>query len=57
VAAVNYEQRLAVARLLYLVAEKNLRQRFCTCRRPLESFVDERIQKAMDDLERVMASE
>jgi hypothetical protein len=53
----SYSQRLAVARLLYLVAEKNLRQQFCPCRRPVESFVDERIQKAMDDLEREMASE
>lgn len=53
----TYEQRKAIARLLYLVAEKDLRQGYCGCRRPLEKFIDDRIQKAMDEVERVMAED
>jgi hypothetical protein len=53
----SYETRKAIARLLYLVAEKDLRQGYCPCRRPLERFIDERIQTAMDDVERLLASD
>lgn len=53
----NYEQRLAVAKLLFMLAEKDLRQGYCPCRRPLERFIDERIQAAMDDVERLLASD
>lgn len=52
----SFESRKAIARLLYLVAEKDLRQGYCGCRRPLERFIDERIQAAMDDVERALAS-
>jgi hypothetical protein len=52
-----YAQRLAVARMLFLIAEKNLRQKYCPCRRPIESFVDESIQRAMDEIERLMAED
>jgi hypothetical protein len=55
----SYETRKAIARLLYLVAEKDLRQGYCPrpleCRRPLERFIDERIQAAMDEVERLLA--
>jgi hypothetical protein len=54
---VTYAQRVAVARLLYLIAEKNLRLGCCRCRAPVERFVDERIQKAMDDVERALAED
>lgn len=53
----NYPARLAVAKLLYLIAEKNLRQGYCACHRPLEKFIDERIQKAMDDVEAALAED
>lgn len=53
----SYEQRKAIARLLYLIAEKDLRQGYCPCRRPLERFIDERIQAAMDEVERVMTED
>lgn len=51
----NYEQRLAVARLLFLIHDKRLRQTFCACRRPAEDFVDDAILKAMDNVERALA--
>jgi hypothetical protein len=54
---VSFEQRKAIARLLYLVAEKDLRQGYCPCRRPLERFIDERIQAAMDEVERLLATD
>jgi hypothetical protein len=53
----SYETRKAIARLLYLVAEKDLRQGYCPCRRPLERFIDERIQAAMDDIEKLLATD
>jgi hypothetical protein len=54
---VSFEARKAIAKLLYLVAEKDLRQNFCPCRRPMERFVDQRIRAAMDEVERVMAED
>jgi hypothetical protein len=53
----NYEARLKVARLLFMLSEKRLRQQYCPCRRPVEPFVDEAIQAAMDEVERVMAED
>jgi hypothetical protein len=53
----SYSQRLAVARLIHLVVDKDLRHKFCTCRRPLERFVDDRLQQAMDEVEKALASD
>ena len=53
----SYAQRVAVAKLLYLIAEKNLRQGYCACHRPLEKFIDARIQKAMDEVEAALAED
>jgi hypothetical protein len=53
----NYEARLAVARLLFLIHDKRLRHIFCACRRPAEDFVDDTILKAMDDVERKLVGD
>lgn len=53
----SYTARIAVAKLIYMLAEKQLRQGFCACHRPLEKFIDKRIQKAMDDVEAALAED
>lgn len=54
---VNYDVRLKVARLLFLLHDKRLRQQYCACRRPVEDFIDSTIIAAMDEVERALASE
>jgi hypothetical protein len=53
----KYATRLAWGRYLHLNTEAGLRQRYCACRRPIDSHITPDIRKALDDLEEAMASE
>lgn len=53
----TYETRVKVARLLFLLHDKRLRQRYCSCRRPIESEIDAKILAAMDDVEKALAGD
>jgi hypothetical protein len=54
---VSFENRVKVARLLFLLTDKRLRARYCACRRPIETEIDAQILKAMDEVEAAMAED
>jgi hypothetical protein len=49
--------RLAISRLAFLISECDLYPRFCSCRRPIERLVTEDIRKALDEVEKALATE
>lgn len=51
------ETKLLVARLIFLVTERGLRDQQCACRRPLVPLLTPDIQKAIDALEEALAQE
>lgn len=53
----RYATRLAVAKLIFTLAERSLRETYCACRRRHEPFVDAQLQGLMDAVEREMAGE
>jgi len=53
----KYATRLAYARMMFLIDEKKIRQQFCVCRAPIDSFISPEIQAAMDAFADAVASE
>lgn len=51
------ETRLAIARLAFLITERDLYPIFCACRRQCDRLVTEEIRKSLDEVEQALAFE
>lgn len=51
------ETRLAIARLTFLITERDLSARFCACRRQIDGLVSAEIRKSLDEVEQALANE
>jgi hypothetical protein len=49
--------RVAVAKLAFLISERDLYPVFCACRRQCDRLVTEEIRKSLDDVEAAIAEE
>lgn len=51
------ELRLALHKLVFLITERGLKERYCSCRKPIDSLVTAAIREAIDKVEELIARE